>query len=624
MQKLFEKRKSTLNIPPLENLVEIILWLTFLGLMMTKCFYFQFSTRLNTRPIFNYFNINMLLATFSSILLIVVFTLLISNTYRLVLILCLNILFSLLLFADTIYYRYYYNAISVPVLYQVGLMGSLKDSINSLLRMKDLIFIIDIPVIIAIINLFMRTNNLKTRKIKLSKKLVTSVLIFAVSFGLFRYAYGNSSPGSFPFDNNYVSNSLGVLYFHYYDAKKYIKEHFLTDSKLTEEEHAVIEKFYSGRKTEGENYKGTARGKNLIVLQLEAVQQFVINRKLNGREITPNLNKFINESAYFENFYFQIGGGNTSDAEFLTNTSLYPLNEGAVYFRFPVNTYESTAKILKKQGYTTYVSHANNPSFWNRTEIYKALGFDKFINSTNLSIDEYIGWGLSDKSFFRQTLGKIDTSKPFYGFFITLSSHYPFNFFEDYHGFNVGKYEDTFIGNYIKSVSYVDEAIGEFFNDLKQRGLYDNSVIVIYGDHSAIPKDQSDVLKDIIGYTKNNFNWLMLQRTPCFIRFPGMDKTGAQKVTGGEIDILPTIANLMGFEAPHSLGKDLFNTKKGYAVLRNSSVITDDFAYSNADGKVYDLTGNVIIGNKYTEIIRQYQNQLEISDLIIRKNALKP
>ena len=170
-------------------------------------------------------------------------------------------------------------------------------------------------------------------------------------------------------------------------------------------------------------------------MQLEAIQQFVIGTKFNGKEITPNLNKFINDSAYFENFYYQIGAGNTSDAEFLANTSLYPLNEGAVYFRFPANTYESTANLLKKQGYATYAAHANNPSFWNRMEMYKALGFDKFINSKSLVLDEFLGWGLSDMSFLKQSLNKIDVSRPFYGFFITLSSHYPFNYFEDYSGF---------------------------------------------------------------------------------------------------------------------------------------------------------------------------------------------
>ncbi|NJD01121.1 MAG: LTA synthase family protein [Ruminiclostridium sp.] len=620
-----KQKRNAMIIPEPAFILEFIIWLAFIGAMMVKCFYFQFSTRLNSRPFFTPFNTNMLLATFTSVLLIVAFTFLISNKKRLIALVCINFLLSLLLFGDIIYFRYYYNALSVPVLYQIGLVGSLKESILNLLRIEDLVFFIDIPVVIVCLRLFKQAFHMKITKINILKKLVTAGLIFVIGFGIFQWTYGKTSPGSFPFDNNYVSDSLGVLYFHYYDIKNFVVEHFLTDNSLSEEERRKIDEYYKGRQAGEEKYRGAAKGKNLIVVQLEAVQQFMINRKVNGKEITPNLNRFINDSAYFDNFYFQTGNGNTADAEFLTNTSLYPTSQGSAYFRFPTNTYESTAKLLKNQGYNTYAAHANNPSFWNRTEMYKSLGFDTFISNKSLEIDDTIGWGLTDKSFLRQSLEKIDTAKPFYGFFITLSSHYPFDFFKGYAGFYAGKYEDTFLGNYIKAVSYVDEALGGFFNDLKRRGLYDNSVIVVYGDHAAIQKYQFYTLKELTGFNDNEFNWVKFQKTPCFIRFPGMDNTGVKKITAGEIDILPTIANLMGFDAPHALGKDLFNTDSGYAVLRDSAVITDDFTYTGgSDGKVYDNSGAELNKKDYKDIIKEYQKQLDISDLILLKDGLKP
>lgn len=623
MEQIEQKMNKT-KIPKLAFIFEFIIWFEFLGALMVKCFYFQFSTKLSIKPFLGPVNSNMLLAAFSSILFMIVFVLLVSNKKRLIILVYINFVFSLLLFADTLYFRYYYNPLSVPVLYQIALVGSLKESILSLLRIKDIVFFIDIPFVIISLYLFKHAFHRKIDRIGIIKKLVTAAVVLAVGFGFFQWTYSKSTPGAFPYDNNYVANKMGVLYFHYYDVKKFAIDHFLTDHTLSAEERRTIDEYYKSRQPATDKYKGIAKGKNLIVIQLESFQQFMINQKCNGKEITPNLNRFINDSAYFENFYFQTGGGNTSDAEFLTNTSLYPSNEGAVYFRYPQNTFESTAKLLKKQGYTTYVSHANEPSFWNRTEMYKSLGFDKFINSKNLNIDEYLGWGLSDKSFLKQTMEKIDTSKPFYGFFITLSSHHPFNAFQDYTGFDTGKYEDTFLGNYIKAISYVDEALGEFFNDLKRRGLYDNSVIVLYGDHAAMQKDQADVLKEFIGFENNDFNWLRLQKTPCFIRFPGMDNTGAKTLTAGEIDILPTIANLMGFDAPHALGKDLFNTEKGYAVLRSSAVITDDFTYSTAsDGQVFDNSGKLLDKKDYEAIIKEYQKQLDISDIILKKNALK-
>ena len=178
-------------------------------------------------------------------------------------------------------------------------------------------------------------------------------------------------------------------------------------------------------------------------------------------------------------------------------------------------------------------------------------------------------------------------------------------------------------GNYVKAANYVDQAIGQLFEDLKRRGLYDNSIIIIYGDHHAVLKDQSDMLKDLIGFEFNEYNWTKLQKTPCFIRFPGMKETGVNSTICGEIDLLPTIANLMGLEAPHALGKDIFNTQKGYAILRNSSVITDDFTYVNADGNVYDNEGQLLDKSKYFNDIAKYQHELEISDIILQKDALK-
>lgn len=604
-------------------LAEGLLWLIFVLGMLVKCTHFQFSTKINTKPYLSELNNNMFLASLSSIMILASIVFLFFNKKRLVALFVADIIMTLILLADILYFRYYYNAITVPVLYQIGLVSSITDSAKSLFRIKDIIFLIDIPLFIAGFALIKRLSAKGASVIRPVKRIITAIVVLCISFGLFQVAYGKSSPGIFPYDNNYVINDLGIFYFHYYDVKRNVQERFFTDHAINTKETAVLDSFYEAKEVADSKYNGAAVGKNLIIVQMEAIQQFVINAKFNGEEITPNLNKYINESIYLDNFYYQVGTGNTSDAEFLTNTSLYPLRDGSVYFKYPTNTYESLPKMLKQQGYDSYVFHANNPSFWNRTEMYKAIGFDKFINSKDYVLDEYLGWGLGDKSFFRQSLEKIDTSKPFYSFLITLSSHHPYNYFDDYEGFDVGDYEDTMAGNYVKAANYVDQAIGQLFEDLKRRGLYEESVIIIYGDHHAVLKDQTDMLKDLIDFDFTEYNWTKLQKTPCFIRFPGMNETGVSSTICGEIDLLPTIVNLMGLEAPHALGKDIFNTKKGYAVLRNSSVITDEFVYVSTDDNVYDNKGQLLEKGNYEADIAQYQHELEISDIILQKNALK-
>jgi predicted AlkP superfamily pyrophosphatase or phosphodiesterase len=189
--------------------------------------------------------------------------------------------------------------------------------------------------------------------------------------------------------------------------------------------------------------------------------------------------------------------------------------------RYPGNFYYSLPKILKQQEYNTYAFHAFDSKFWNRTEMYKSIGFDTFFNGDSFVKDDFAGWdgkALSDKSFFAQSLDKIDSGKPFYGFFITLSSHHPFNYFNSY-SFDAGEYEDTYIGNYLKAANYADSALGQFIDGLKSKGLYDDALLVIYGDHSAVPKHLASELFKFTNTDYSDLNWTKLQKIP-LIRAP--------------------------------------------------------------------------------------------------------
>ncbi len=606
-----------------KTFIEVSLWVASICGVMLKAFYFQFSSGISEMPLFSRMNINMYLSLFASCILVFSMVLILFNRWRLYFLIVADTAVSILLLADMLYFRYFQNPMTVTVLNQIGLVGAVGDSIKSLFKPGDLIFAADLPILCT------GTIVLKFRvqggimRIKPVFKICAVLLLFTCGYELSNFAYGKSSQGTFPYDNKYVVNNLGIFYFHYYDTDRYIKENYIEDRTLRAEQKSEIESFFASNRNTGTNFKGAATGKNLIIVQLEAIQQFLINAKCNGKEITPNLNRFIHDSVYFNNFYSQIGAGNTSDAEFLTNTSLYPLADSSVYFRFPGNTYVSMSRKLNEKKYTSFAFHANHPSFWNRLEMYRALGFDQFISGRDFAMDDLLGWGLSDKSFFRQTLDLSDVAGPVYSFMITLSSHHPYNFFNTGEGFDTGSLEGTMSGDYVKAANYVDEAVGEFLYELKRRGLYDNSVIVLYGDHYAFPKDQNKSFSDLTGYMFSEYNWIRFQRVPCFIRFPGMKSTGVNRTVCGQVDLLPTIANLMGFEAPYAIGHDIFNNKNGHAVLRNSSVITDNFTYVAPEDRVYDIKGRPVDKSLYEAEIKKYQYELQISDLILHKDALK-
>lgn len=600
------------------NLFDFIYIIFFAGAIFCKAVFMQFQSHISFTPLFSKINMYMALSTVGFVLILFSILFILYSRNK-VLFLIANIFLSVFLFADAMYFRYYSTIISVPVLSNARFLGSIGDSAASLLRRSDILYFIDLPLFLLYPIIFRK----KAIKSSILSRLIISVVAFAL--GVTAFSIAKSQNDMSVYDNNYIVKNFGIGYFHFYDTKRFIAEDLLRDKSLSSKEEQDIKNFLD-KKSENltGNYKGIAKGKNLIVLQVEALQQFVIGLKINGKEVTPNLNKLIGDSAYFNNIYVQVAGGNTSDAEFMTNNSLYAAKEGVAYFRYATNNYNSLPQILKKSGYKSYAAHAYTPSFWNRTEMYKAVGFDDFISQNDMVLDEYIGWGgwaLSDDSFYRQTFKAIDTSKPFYSFLITLSGHHPYTYFEDKKNFDVGEYDKTYLGKYLKAQNYADAAIGRLVEKLKAEGLYDNSLLVIYGDHYGLPKAQSEDMLKLLKVSDGKLDWAKLQKVPVIMHCSGLDSQVIEK-TGGQVDLYPTILNLMGSDHYYGLGKDLLNSDKSYAVLRNSSVITDEFIYFSDDDKVFNFkTGEQLDKAAYSEKIHQYQEDLRISDLILEKNA---
>src|SRR5690606_7235512 len=173
---------------------------------------------------------------------------------------------------------------------------------------------------------------------------------------------------------------------------------------------------------------GAYKGKNVLMVQVEALQDFMFNTSIGGKEITPNLNKLMKESAYYSNFYHQTSNGRTSDADFAANCSMQPIMNGSVFIQYSGHTFDCMPNILKDHNYSASVFHAYQGGFWNRNSMYKSMNYDMFYNLKHFVTDESVGWAVGDKSFFRQSMDVLsDQKKPFYGFLITLTSHHPYS-----------------------------------------------------------------------------------------------------------------------------------------------------------------------------------------------------
>jgi phosphoglycerol transferase MdoB-like AlkP superfamily enzyme len=348
---------------------------------------------------------------------------------------------------------------------------------------------------------------------------------------------------------------------------------------------------------------GVAKGKNLIIIQVESLQNFVVGLRYNGKEVTPNLNRLLEgNTAYFDSIFHQVGGGNTSDAEFAVNNSICGTGKSYTYKLFPNNVFRGLPVLLGEKGYKSNVFHAHEDrTFWNRQEMYTAQGFERYYGGLigrdgDYNMTEWMGWGLVDSEFFAQTIPFMeDTTSPSYSFVISLSNHHPFQPLEKYRFMDILPADQrTIVGNYIQSVAYTDYAIGEFLDGLKEAGLYEDSLLVIYGDHQGMPVDDrvDSSMQRLFGI---KYDYDVMMNIPLIISLPeGEDIRRTVSTTGGQIDFLPTIAYLMGFEELDTLylGHNLLTTEGGFAAVQSymikGSFIAGEIVYEMSRDGIFE------------------------------------
>lgn len=337
---------------------------------------------------------------------------------------------------------------------------------------------------------------------------------------------------------------------------------------------------------------GSMKGRNLIVIQLEAVQNFPIHLKLDGQEITPVLNRLAESGYYFPKVFQQIGQGNTSDAEFLSNTGIYPTATGAMSALYSNRDLPSLPKLLRKYGYVSETFHVNDVTFWDRDKLYPALGFDRYHDRSAFAGDPFNDFGVSDVELYRTAADRMAelkaSGKPFYVQLITASSHHPFHIpYDEQRLLLPDEMEGTRLGDYLQAVHYADYAVGELIRMLKEKGLYEDSMIVLYGDHFGVQPQESssEEIERLLGIAYHDR--VSRYNIPLIIHVPGRSSGEVIEMVGGQADILPTVANLLGIslkeESFTAFGADLLNVRKNVAGVRyylpTGSFFTDEVLF---------------------------------------------
>ena len=456
-------------------------------------------------------------------------------------------------------------------------------------------------------------------------------------------------------NREYIVNNFGVYTYQISDVLKSISPSMasmLGGDKARKE----INDYYDNKKNNNyyNEYTNFFEGKNVIAVHAESMQRVNMDISFNGIDVTPNLNKLAKEGIYFSNFYSQVSFGTSSDTEFTIATGLLPSKVGTVFINYADREYVSMYNLLKEKGYTTVSMHANVGNFWNRNKMYTKLGYDYFYDKSSYEIDETIGFGLSDKSFVKQSVQKLKELEKekgkFYATLITLSNHTPFEDVDKYGEYDVSmsvdgvRYdymENTKLGNYFKSSHYADAQIGLLIEELKKENMLDNTVIIIYGDHDArIEKSEwnrfynydyktsSIKSSDDESYVDIDYYFYEINKKVPFIIWSNDEKFKTTlskeiKEVGGMIDVGPTIMNLLGIHNKYFLGNDLLNKENNIVVFPNGNFVTDKVYYSELKNE-YKLLKDVPIEENYIENCKTYTEKiLDVSNDIIVYNYFR-
>ena len=549
-----------------------------------------------------------------------------------------DLVLSLWLFANILYYREFSNFLSLSIIKTSGSTAdNLGKSIVGITRATDFLTFIDIAFVIILMVSKIVKYDLRPLKLKFNL-LLEGIAVLLIGINLMMAQKDRPGLLTRTFDNSYIVKYLGMNEYAVYDAFKTAQTSEQMAKANVSDLQAVKKYLKLNYVKPNSAYTGVAKGKNVMVIHLESFQQFLIGYKWKGKEVTPNLNKLYHakNTLSFSNFYNQVGQGKTSDAEMMLENSLFGLQSGSAMSSYGTsNTFESAPAILSQQGgYTTAVMHGGAGSFWNRNNAYKQFGYEYFMPLSYYQNKPkyYIGYGLKDKIFFSQSIKYIERlPQPFYLKLITVTNHYPYDL--DKKNQSIAKTEtgDETVDGYVQTAHYLDQAIGQLMRWLQKTGLAKNTLLVFYGDHYGISGNHHKASAELLNQDEfTNFDNLKFQRVPLMFHMKGL-KGDIKKTYGGEIDVLPTLLNLLGIKNQKTIqfGHDLLSKNAPQIVAqRNGDFITP--LYAKVGSTYYDTkTGAEIIKpNKKlkTELVaisNKVTTQLSLSDRVIAGNLLR-
>lgn len=553
--------------------------------------------------IYKTWDLNFILDGVMFVLLLSAISNLLSINLRMIYLTLLNLILSTLLLIDMVYYRAFECFPLMKIVNSSSNLYAYEEAVLALIEARYLVFFIDIVIVII---MWKKIKGNKTYAFeRMVSRIVMLIIMFTISSSYLYFRSIDFVSQKKEIRLTYVKTIINPFVYHFSDIlySMIIRDDEVSNfSKvpLTPAGDQEISKWF---KDKNENlsdnkYKSVMKGNNIVFIQMESLENFVIGNKVNNQEITPNLNKLLKNSLYFTNFFEQVNLGNSSDADLLVNTSVYPLREGHTFSLFANTQYNSLPKILKNNGYYTSAFYPVQKIDWNWGNSMEVIGFDNLYDDKDYSVIERIGWAISDKNLLQEVFPLIKKQKqPFYSVVITISSHTPFKLPKQYRELNLQKdLDESYLGGYLQSIHYTDKQLGEFIKKLDDE-IDGNTTIVIYGDHTGVHKYFNETLSKL----KNPEDWWMGKdrKIPLIIYNKKQQGEEIDKF-GGLIDVLPTICYLTGVDEKEysltAMGRNLLNTQKNFVVLNSGEIKGTDLSLSQYP---YSISDKIIKENYF-------------------------
>ena len=439
----------------------------------------------------------------------------------------------------------------------------LLNSIKASMKLTDILFILP-PFFLFILYWFLFVDTIKKTPVNSKKRVIytISILLFAILIHLMNaYVFYSKM-------QNRTTCHLGIRYVNtvnyisYFDFNGFVPfcihsfiNTILEKRSLNIKEKEEIESFLSKYMLKyTDNQYAVKEKQNLIVIIVESLNSWLINFKLDSIEVTPHLNQLCQENNSILALHIQpqVKSGRSSDAHFMYNTGLLPINNGAVAVRFGEAEYPSLAKALK--GYKSLSMVCDDAKYWNQETAFKSYGFTQLYDSRSMM---NTSGNINDHILLEKAANQIKhVDFPFYAQLVTISMHYPYNTLEiPSTNISKSKLYTKDIRNFLEKAHFCDNAIGKFIQELKETGIYEKSLIAIISDHNEIDKNQIENRKETLPEDKEIAMIIL---------------NGSQKLNYTskmeQIDIYPTLLDLMG--ANNYPWKGL-----GHSIFRKDSIL---------------------------------------------------